>query len=207
MGRKRLAYLIPALAMTATAPVAKAAESVFSKLNLDRCPVVVEDQGGVVLRCPGLKGYSVLYKEGDLRPSVFYGSLDKRTEESAFESFSAFASVNDTVEWRMDKGKPFAAILRFFIANTDPEKGDTPERLKGQVLVVARVGSPEDPASCVVGLVDALANKKANELARDVADEKARDFACGVDEALYEGEKGDLSSDFTSNLKSIGNPE
>lgn len=200
-------YLIMALAVTAVAPVAGAADSVFSTLDLDRCQVILEDQGGVLLKCPGLEGYPVLYKEGDLRPSVFYGSLDKLTEQSGFESFSAFASVNDTVEWRTEGGKPFAAILRFFIANTDPETGDTPPRLKGQVLVVARVGSEDNPTSCVVGLVDALANPKANELARKIADEKAKDFACGADDAAYEGRKGSLSSDFSSNLKGMGHQD
>lgn len=182
------------------APGAFGAESLFTKLVLDRCKTVSEDQGGVILRCPGLKKYPILYKEGDLRPSVFYGPVNKDYSDSAFESFSAFASVNTTVEWRIADKKPYAAIVRFFISNADPQTGATPDSLKGQVLVVSRVASSDDGRSCVIGMVDALANRNANEIARKLADEQASQFACGSDQALFEGEKGPLSSTFSSSL-------
>ena len=180
-----------------------AAEALYTRLKTDHCKTLSEDQGGVSLSCPGLKGYPILYKEGDLRPSLFYGPLDPVYAEGAFESLAAFASVNDTVEWRIVNKEPVAAILRYFVSNTDPETGETPDRLKGQVLVISKVASPRDRRSCVIGLVDALANRSANDLARKIADEKAADFVCGRDKPEYEGEKGPLSSDFSSNLPSL----
>lgn len=192
--------VIPAMTILLCASVAQGADSLFTKLTLDRCKTMQEDQGGVILRCPGLKGYPVLYKEGDLRPSLFYGPVNKAYADEGFETFSAFASVNDTIEWRIADKKPYAAILRFFIANSDPQTGATSDALKGQVLVIARVASRADDRSCVIGMVDALANRNANELARKVADEKGSRFACGVDTAVFEGEKGPLSSTFSSML-------
>lgn len=186
---------------------ASAAESVFTKLKLDACKTLLEDQGGVVLGCAGLKGYPVLYKEGDLRPSLFYGPLSKQYKDEAFESFSAFASVNETVEWRLEGQIPAATILRYFIANADPETGAPNEKLKGQVLVVSKVASKKDPRGCVIGLVDALANKKANDLARQVADEKASTFQCGTDTPGFVGQRGPLSSEFSSNVAGLAAPQ
>ena len=41
----------------------------------------------------------------------------------------------------------------------------------------------------VVGYVEATANKDANALARKVADDEARDFACRYSEAMWHGER------------------
>jgi hypothetical protein len=73
--------------------------------------------------------------------------------------------------------KPFATILRFF---TQREEGEA----EGQILVVTKVAAG---ATCHVGYVDALANPDANELARKVADEKAKDFDCATAEPEYVG--------------------
>jgi hypothetical protein len=52
------------------------------------------------------------------------------------------------------------------------------EIVRGQVLVITRL----DPGGvCHVGFVDGRANPDANELARKVADETAREFRCGKD--------------------------
>lgn len=196
-------HLLP-FAVLLAAPAAVASESTFTKLNLDACKTLEEDQAGVILGCKGLKDYPVLYKEGDARPSLFYGSLDKAYRDSAFETFSAFSSVNSTLEWRVEGERPFATILRFFISNTNQDTGEVDEKLKGQVLVISRVGTGEDGSSCVVGLVDALANKDANRLAQSVADKRVRGFRCGVEQPQYYGERGPLASEFTSNLESLG---
>jgi hypothetical protein len=42
---------------------------------------------------------------------------------------------------------------------------------------------------CHVGYVDARANPDANELARKLADEKARTFRCGIDKAQSVGNR------------------
>ena len=104
------------------------------------------------------------------------------------------------MEWWITECRPVAAILRFFVSNTDPVTGGTPKKLKGQVLVVAKVASPAEGKSCVVGLVDALSNKDANQKARDVADQMADGFRCGQDQPGYYGLRGALATDFSSSL-------
>ena len=58
------------------------------------------------------------------------------------------------------------------LVNLIPRLFDATE---GQVLVVTKV-APD--ATCHIAYVDALANKNANELARQAADETAMEFDC-----------------------------
>jgi len=64
------------------------------------------------------------------------------------------------------------------------------------VLVISKVGQPDDRSGCVAGLVDALANPDANALARKVADEVAPSFVCEKDTAVYHGTRGERATDF-----------
>lgn len=180
--------------------MARAAESLFTKLDLDSCKTLEEQYGGSVLSCQGLKSVPVTYKEGDLRASVFYGPLNEAYRNEAFETFSAFNSVNTTVEWRLEDKRPIAAILRFFIANANPETGEPDEKRKGQVLVISKVAGPKTGRSCVVGMVDALAEPNANEKAQAVADMVAPVFLCGINQPRYFGARGDTAPDLTSTL-------
>jgi hypothetical protein len=66
----------------------------------------------------------------------------------------------------------------------DSEKATGPVTPTGKVLVVTRL-SPD--GTCQIGYVDARANADANELARKIADEHARDFHCGKDEPIVLG--------------------
>ncbi|MEO0909498.1 MAG: hypothetical protein AAFX96_03895, partial [Pseudomonadota bacterium] len=52
------------------------------------------------------------------------------------------------------------------------------------------VADHENPTSCVVGYVDARANKGANVLARKLADERAESFVCASDKPQIIGKKG-----------------
>jgi hypothetical protein len=94
-----------------------------------------------------------------------------------------------TVEWRIEKtdgkARPFATILRWNVVTPDDrEKATGPIKSTGRVLVVTRLGPG---GTCHVGYVDAKANPDANELARKIADEKARTFKCGKDKAIVSG--------------------
>ena len=113
----------------------------------------------------------VMIAEGDLRMFVSYG-LESTTEKAAQQTLPPFNHLGPKIEWRVSNidgsYKPFATILRFF---TQREGSDT----EGQVLVVTRVAPG---ATCHVAYIDALANPNANELARQVADDKAMDFDC-----------------------------
>ena len=97
-----------------------------------------------------------------------------------------FNSTAHTVEWRAVDGKPFAIIQRWLIAdNNDPDKAGSPT--SKPMLAVTRL--PPGPV-CHVAYIDGQANRNANELARQAADEFARDFKCGKDEVKVIGEKG-----------------
>lgn len=192
-----LRVAIMALAIAALPKTILANDSVYTDLDLDNCQTLAEDPMGVSLKCKGYRGEPVYFKEGDLRQSVFYGRVDQELIDGGFESFSAFNHVNTKVEWRLgDDGKPFAAILRWFIDNPGPDGGSTRES-RGEILVVSRVGTPDYGGSCMVALVDAKANPDANALARQMADDTASDFACGMQEPEWVDKRGDLVSDRT----------
>lgn len=195
---KAVKYLISGLLILgglALASPSMANDSAYTDLNLDACETLAENPMGASLRCRGYKGYPVYFKEGDLRQSVLFGQIDQELIDAAFESFAAFNRVNTKIEWRLDgNGRPFAAILRWFIENPGPSGSPSPEST-GQVLVISRVGTPAYPGSCFVGMVDAKSTPKANELARRVADEVAGSFDCGMQPPEWYGKRGDLTSE------------
>lgn len=177
---------------------ARANDSAYTDLDLDKCRTVAEDEMGASMLCRGYDGYDVHFAESDLRQSILYGAVDKKLENEVFESFAVFNHVGSKIEWRRDTGgRPFATILRWFIENVDDQAGMPTKESTGQVLVISRVAQPGDGLGCVVGYVDALSNPDANELARNVADEQAQDFACGRDESAWFGKRGDKSGEPT----------
>ena len=130
----------------------------------------------------------VLISEDDLRETVSVGrNRAAAAKEPAAETwFGPFNSTAHTVEWRAVDGKPFAIIQRWLIAdNNDPDKDGRPTAKP--MLAVTRL--PPGPV-CHVAYIDGQANRNANELARQAADEFARDFKCGKDEVKVIGEKG-----------------
>lgn len=189
-----------ALAMLAFAfPVANAHanESIYTDLDLDKCKTIVAEEMGSVLTCGGYRSFEVHVTEGDLRYSVFYGPVRKNIMENAFESFEPFNHLNTRIEWRVDStGRPIATILRWFIENLGPE-GVPDKKSAGQVLVISRVAQPSEGMGCVIGYVDALSNPDANELARAAADQYASGFACGKQEPLWHGRRGNKAADPT----------
>ena len=172
---------IPALAQTNT----------YTKFNFQKdCTIISEYELGVSAICSGYTGYPVIFSEGDLRHMVRFGHIAKL--EDQWESFGEFNRANDTIEWRLKDKKPYAAILRYFIENSN-SNGEFTKALEGQVLVVSTVGTHEKPASCVVGYVDARANKNANKLAQELADTKASSFICGKNKPEFFGKRGRYS--------------
>lgn len=177
---------------------ARANDSAYTDLDLDKCRTVAEDEMGASLLCRGYSSYDVHFSESDLRQSILYGAIDRTLADEVFESFEAFNHVGSKIEWRRDTaGRPFATILRWFIENVDEQAGMPTKESTGQVLVISRVAQPDDGLGCVVGYVDALSNPDANELARNVADEQAQDFACGRDKSAWFGRRGDKSGEPT----------
>ena len=147
-----------------------------------------ELDGSTTRLCPGKAGLSVLIAEDDLRETVSVGRsrIAAAKEPAAQVWFEPFNSSLPTVEWRMAAGKPFAIIQRWLIAdNADRDAKDRPR--DKAMLAVTRL--PPGPV-CHVAYVDVAANPNANELARKAADELARDFQCGKDEAKVIGISG-----------------
>ena len=145
-----------------------------------------EEMPFVAQACKGVGGFVVRIFDVDERQTLSFGKTLKAAakEPEASESFGAFNHVHNTLEWRMRGGKPFATIVRWFVA--DNENTGTDGRPKDvAVLVVSRL-SP----ACRVAFIDIAANPDANELARQAADEKAAAFKCGKDEATVVGKPG-----------------
>ncbi|MEH2518794.1 hypothetical protein V1279_004367 [Bradyrhizobium sp. AZCC 1610] len=144
--------------------------------------------GGTTQVCPGKSGLVVLISEDDLRQTVSVGPNHvAATKEPAAEAwFAPFNSTAHTVEWRAADGRPFAIIQRWLIAdNNDLDKTGSPTAKP--MLAVTRL----PPGSvCHVAYIDGQANRNPNELARQAADEFARDFNCGKDEVKVIGERG-----------------
>ncbi|MAS06351.1 MAG: hypothetical protein CL534_16940 [Ahrensia sp.] len=170
--------------------------SIYTKIDFETgCIRTSTDEVGADFSCAGHRGYGILFAESDLRQSVFFGYVGPWYADGAWESFGPFNQTNDTVEWRLSGGRPFATILRWFIENSNPDTGAPDEAHRGQVLVVSRVAQPGEGGACVVGYVDALANPNANEMARDIADTLAVDFTCMSDTPVYHGQRGPLAGD------------
>jgi hypothetical protein len=146
-----------------------------------------EDEGSWAnMVCSGWRGYPVLIYADDLRESVFYGFSPGGDLAPAWESFSAFNSAGPRIEWRIEtegsRAVPFAAIHRWSVSADPANPGKRTE-----VLVVEKVGQLHERQGCAVGLVLATGNPEANEEARRIADERARNFACGADERVVAG--------------------
>jgi hypothetical protein len=161
--------------------------SVTTPLDLAKCRHAAgkadEDYGA--WRCRGYGGIAVYVSAGDQRTYISYGRR-AREEPAARQTLASFNGAGKTIEWRAVRGtdgklKPFATIVRFSVTKSAE---DPP--VKGEVLVVTRLGVPV----CRVGLVDARANPDANALARKIADEHARTFQCNADKPIVLGEKG-----------------
>ena len=167
-------HLLAAAALVALATPAYAGfNSAYTDINLDECLVLEADDFGASWSCPGYKGYPLMVTEGDLRFSLLYGFGAKMSDGQTLPPFN---HLGEKLEWRLsnDSGRwmPIATIVRYHTA--DPETGED----KGQVLVVTQL---VEGNSCHIAYIDALANKNANELAREAAD-KSGDFDCASDE-------------------------
>jgi hypothetical protein len=177
-----------AAGLAATAALAQVS-SAYSTIGEDGCTTYAApapDEGGdwANLVCDGHRGYPVFVFYGDARESLFYGFPPAGDLAPSWESFDAFNSTGPTVEWRIqaqgDVAIPFATIHRWFVS--DPEDAER----QVEVLVVEKVGQPQERDGCAVGYVVATGNRGANEAARRIADGIARDFVCGADQPTIE---------------------
>lgn len=192
---------LPALILLGLGAPAHAASSVYTSAATDKgcqnigTPAPEDaDMGSISLKCVGYKDYPFYFNAYDNRESTYFGYLSKEILDGAGETFETFNYVSDKIEWRLDdKGVPRATILRYAIQNLNPAISEPDKAHEGQVLIISRVGQPEDMTGCVTAYVDALENKDANELARKLADEQAPSFPCGKQEPRFHGKTGKLA--------------
>jgi hypothetical protein len=163
------------LCLSATATLAGEITSVYSDLDLKTCKALqlyTGDEGeGGEWQCKGIKGYDVMFWEGDLRGNIAFGPL-ARSQCSSAQSFGAFNSPGAKIEWRMENGKPIATILRWF---TDNGSGEA--NAKQNWLVVTKLNGKD---ACRMALIDTK-YPNANTLAQAKADGKAHTFNCEKD--------------------------
>jgi hypothetical protein len=171
---------------------AQGADSHYTSTDPRRCRVFSAGTGiddSTIRLCPGLAGLKVLVSEDDLRETVSVGRsrAAAASEPAAQLWFGPFNSTSTTVEWRaVGSAPPFAIIQRWHLAdNNDPDRNGRP--IAKPMLVVTRL--PPGPV-CHVAYIDAQANRDANQLAREAADQFARDFRCDRDEAKVIGNGG-----------------
>lgn len=192
---------LPALALLGLNAPAYAAESAYTSAATDKGCVTSgtptpedEDMGNVSLKCAGYKDYPFYFNAYDNRESTYFGHLNKQILDGAGETFETFNYIGDKIEWRLDdQGVPRATILRYMIQNLNPDTSEPDKAHEGQVLVISRVGQPDDMTGCITAYVDALENKDANEIARKLADQQAPGFPCGRQEPKFHGKTGKLA--------------
>jgi hypothetical protein len=175
------------------APAQPIAVSAYSSLAARNCwidgPGRVEDSPTRV--CHGKATLVVLVSKDDKRESVSVGrNRDEAAKEPAAQTFfGPFNSALPSIEWRIAGNNPFAMIQRWRIADVVDQitsaGGGGPDAKP--LLVVSRL---PPGAVCPVAYVDAAANPNADELARQAADQIARDFKCGSEEAKVLGTPG-----------------
>lgn len=178
----RVSVAVLALCVTALNAAAREVVSAYTDIDTEAgCSVFATAEEGdgdwANLACAGYKGYPVIVYYADARDSVFYGFPPAGDLAPVWESFDAFNTFAPRIEWRIEKDggreTPFATIHRWFVS--DPEDEDE----KIEVLVVEKVGQIHERDGCAVGYVVATGNTDANEKARAIADNQARDFVCG----------------------------
>ncbi|MEP3045504.1 MAG: hypothetical protein ABJL55_06250 [Roseibium sp.] len=171
-GRIRVLLVALMAAFVCSTVYAADVTSDYSKIQLDKCslfqpPSADEGTHGGSWQCQGYKGMPIYVAEGDLRMFVSFG-VDAPNEPAASQTLPNFNTINETLEWRLRGGVPFATILRWFPSLDDGSNGS--------VLIVTQL--IPGGGTCQIARVDAQANKNANVMARQAADQMAGSFDC-----------------------------
>ena len=159
-----------ALLLLAGSAHAEPITSLYTDFSIARCKSmsVSKEDGGGVWKCPGIKGFDVIYSEGDLRGTMGFGKY-AGDQCTSHQSFGHFNSPGSKIEWRMEKGKPFATIMRWFTDNGEPDG-------KQNWLVVTKLNGKD---ACRTALIDTK-YPNANKVAQQKAD-STKNFNCEKD--------------------------
>jgi hypothetical protein len=146
---------------------ASAAESVYT--DAEKGCIDIGDkragQQGVMLRCKGPAGYAVVFTDEGNVVDARFGPRGREKNLGGLQWTGAIDAKK--VEWRMEDGRPVAAIFR--LSKMNPETSES-----RPYLAVAKVTAT---GGCLIELVDARATD-ANAKARRVADTRAGAHAC-----------------------------
>jgi len=155
-----------------TSVAAAGIDSAYTKIQLQNCTQVetASDEGTFAgaWECPGYKDQVVYVAEGDLRMFISFGPF-AADEPAASQTLPNFNTVNETLEWRLRGGVPFATILRWFPSLDDGAR-------TGSILIVTQL--KPGGGTCQIARIDAQANANANVMAREAADTMAGNFDC-----------------------------
>lgn len=164
------------LTLLAAPNLAEAANSsVYTKFDLAKCLKLDtgnadEGDSGSWL-CKGYGNLKIYFAEGDLRSLLAFGKAPQK-HCAAQQTFGGFNSVSTIIEWRLNKGKPIAAIQRWTVSY-DPEDSAKTKTW----LVVTRI---ESSNSCHMAEVEG-SYPNANTKAREIADQLSATFKCDTD--------------------------
>lgn len=127
---------------------AQANQSVYTTLAQKACKTIMVDPGpgeSSTQQCPGVAGYKLLVREGDLRQSITVIKPDGSKHDLDFWSkigSGGFSYVGPRAEWRVkrQKGKiiPVALIVRYEVS----EASDNPNK-KTSYLTVTKITPTE----------------------------------------------------------------
>lgn len=151
-------YLVVLLGL-ATAQSTK----VYTPLEAGKCKTleIDEQSGSSVQECPAPAGYRVFADEGDLRQNLRIRQGKKEFSLDLWTLIgSGFSSLGPKLEWRLQKGKPVALILRY---NLSEDPADASKITS--YLVVAKITAS---TICVTHKIPP--SSKANVLAQQAAD-------------------------------------
>ena len=126
-------------------------------------------------RCPGPMGYSVTIGDMTTRIGIEFGPRGNEKALLDDDLFWAPANtgVGDQIEWRINNGKSFAAIVDTW---RQPDDGGKPV----EEILIAKV---TQSGSCQVGTVSAHIPDAIN-IARKLAASLAERFQCGTDKPV-----------------------
>jgi hypothetical protein len=177
-------WLVPAAAL------ADGNTSTYTRFDLQKTCTQTDKGDDMVFagtwKCKGIKGIDFVISEGDERAYVGFGR--RPTHSCAMrKTFGRFNTALSPVEWRMKNGRPIAAIQRWRVVTDDDGNSVT-------WLVVTAL---KDADSCHIHYV-AGSYPKANEIARQAADDIADDFDCEFDAPTVDSKIGEPGIDMSA---------
>lgn len=169
---------LAALAACSTAHAATSRNrSMLTAVGRGDCVQLPASAGQEVMRCPGIGGWRVVLEQSADRAFITLepehgrsGPPSSRHTLAPTNHVVAPDRPRATIEWRVSRPErapvPYATIVRYITSR---------DGSRGEVLVVSKVGPG---GACHVAYIDALANREAIVIAREIADRRARVHDC-----------------------------